>query len=334
VIIGGRLQYGGPFDNLELKVDRVVRAPAGPGEVNQHRETLREELDAAGLLRRQRASLRLPLAPLHVGIVAGGAGTVGYRDAVTVLEQSGHLVVATHFPAPLEGGTAPARIAAQIRNAAAGNQAIVVARGGGEDAQLSPFDSAPVVTAIATAPVPVITGIGHSHHATLADEAAYQSCVSPADAAAVIVKRLQDADRTLDRELGEIRRTADARVAAQRTARRSRAVGVAVALAGLAALIGWRAGWPIGVAVLGLAAAAAALMAVRRPAPGPRRTPQPAANTIEDVVQELGSIKATLQQRPVSNEDVASLLRAAAWLEGRGRDLIGRPGPVAGVIAG
>jgi exodeoxyribonuclease VII large subunit len=163
-----------------LKVDRLVRSPAGAGAVSQQREALRDELAAAGLLGRQRALTRLPLAPVRVGIVAGGAGTVGYTDAVTVLQQSGHQVEATHFPAPLEGEAAPARIAAQIRNAGVGSQVILVARGGGEDAQLSPFDSAPVVTAIANAPVPVITGIGHSHHDTLADAAAWQACVSPA----------------------------------------------------------------------------------------------------------------------------------------------------------
>jgi exonuclease VII large subunit len=87
-------------------------------------------------------------------------------NRIAVLAQSGFQVAATHFPAPLEGEAAPARIAAQIRAAGVGNQAVLVVRGGGEDAQLSPFDSAPVVSAIATAPVPVITGIGHSHHAT------------------------------------------------------------------------------------------------------------------------------------------------------------------------
>ena len=79
-----------------------VGRPAGaqPGRcraVSQQREALREELAAAGLLGRQRALARLPLAPVRVGIVAGGAGTVGYTDAVTVLQQSGHQVEATHF---------------------------------------------------------------------------------------------------------------------------------------------------------------------------------------------------------------------------------------------
>jgi exodeoxyribonuclease VII large subunit len=194
VVVGGWLQYGGPFSSLELKVDRVVRTPAGPGAVTQQREALQQDLAGSGLLGRQRATVRLPLAPRRVGIVAGGAGMVGYTDAVAVLAQSGFEVATTHFPAPLEGEAAPTRIAAQIRAAGVGNQAVLVVRGGGEDAQLSPFDSAPVVSAIATAPVPVITGIGHSHHDTLADAAAWQACVSPAAAAAVVAERLQRAD--------------------------------------------------------------------------------------------------------------------------------------------
>jgi exodeoxyribonuclease VII large subunit len=323
LVVGGRLAYGGPFNSLELRVDRVVRTVAGAGAVSQHRETLEQELAASGLLGRQRVETQLPLAPLHVGIVAGGAGTVGYKDAVTVLEQSGHQVLATHYPAPLEGEAAPARIAAQIRKAAVGSQVILVARGGGEDAQLGPFDSPQVVTAIATAPVPVITGIGHSQNRTLADVAAYRACVSPAAAAAVIAERLQAADRNLDRELTAIRQAARKRLAAQRTARLWRQAGAALALVGLAVLAGLQGGWPAALVVLALAALGALLVRRRRPA-GRRLEPQPAADTFESVIQELGAIKARLQQTPVTSEDVGRLLGAASWLEDRGGELLGR----------
>jgi exodeoxyribonuclease VII large subunit len=321
VVVGGWLQYGGPFSSLELKVDRVVRTPAGPGEVIQQRQALQQDLAESGLLGRQRASMRLPLAPRRLGIVAGGAGTVGYTDAVAVLAQSGFQVATTHFPAPLEGAAAPARIAAQIRNAGVGNQAVLVVRGGGEDAQLSPFDSAPVVSAIATAPVPVITGIGHSHHDTLADAAAWQACVSPAAAAAVIAERLQGAERTLEQELAAIRRAAQASLTARHAARWRR-VGIAVAAAGLAALaVGW-GGWPVAAAAVMLALAAMALRH-RRPA-WPRLQPQPTADTFEDVVQELGAIKAAVSHRAATGEEVQRLLEAAEWLAGRGGELLGR----------
>ncbi len=322
VVVGGYLQYGGPFDSLEIKVDRVVGTPAGPGTVTQQREALQEELAASGLLDRQRATLQLPLAPCRVGIVAGGAGTVGYNDAVAVLKQCGYQVLATHFPAPLEGETAPARIAAQIRAAGVGHQVVLVVRGGGEDSQLGPFDSAPVVSAIAAAPVPVITGIGHSHHATLADTAAYRACVSPAAAAVVIAERLQDAGRTLEREMAAIRRAAETRLAAQRSARWRR-LGLAATLAALAGVAIWRGGWPA-VALVGLLAAAAVAARRRRPV-APGLAPQPAAGTFEDVVQELGAVKTALQGTVATGEDVRRLLEAADWLERRGGELLGRP---------
>jgi exodeoxyribonuclease VII large subunit len=325
VVVGGWLQYGGPFSSLELKVDRVVRTPAGPGAFTQQREALAQDLAETGLLGRQRATVRLPLAPRRVGIVAGGAGTVGYTDAVAVLAQSGFQVATTHFPAPLEGEAAPARIAAQIRNAGAGNQAVLVVRGGGEDAQLSPFDSAPVVSAIATAPVPVITGIGHSHHATLADAAAWQPCVSPAAAAAVIAERLQRAERMLEQELAAVRRAAQARLAARHAARWRR-VGIAVVAAGLAALAVWWGGWLAAAAVAALALAAVAVG--RRRPDAARLRLQPTADTFEDVVQELGAIKAALEHRAATGEEVQRLLEAAEWLERRGGKLLGRDRPV------
>ncbi len=320
VVVGGYLQYGGPYSSLELKVDRVVRTPVGAGVVTMQRESLQQEFAASGLLGRQRV-LQFPLAPRRVGIVAGGAGTVGYRDAVTVLEQSGYEVVATHFPAPLEGEAASGRIAAQIRAASVGHQVVLVVRGGGEDAQLSAFDSAPVVTAIAAAPVPVITGIGHSHHTTLADTAAYQACASPAHAAGVIAERLQNAGRALEREQAAIRRTAQARLATQRAARRRR-LGLTVAAAGLAGLAIWRWGWPAAALV---ALVAVAVLVARRQRDRPLALePHPAADTFEDVVQELGAVKTALQRTAATAEDVQGLLQAADWLGRRGGELLGR----------
>ena len=199
-------------------------------------------------------------------------------------------------------------------------------RGGGEDAQLSPFDSAPVVSAIATAPVPVITGTGHSHHATLADAAAWQACVSPAAAAAVIAERLQGAERTLEQELAAIRRAAQARLAAGHAARWRR-LGIAAVAAGLAALAAWWGGWLAGAAAVVVLVLAAVAVRRRRPA-SPMLRPRPTAETFEDVVQELGAIKAALQQRAATGEEVQRLLEAAEWLEGRGGELLGRDRPV------
>jgi hypothetical protein len=70
---------------------------------------------------------------------------------------------------------------------------------------------------------------------------------------------------------------------------------------------------------------AMAALAVRHRRPGPPWVrPQPTADTFEDVVQELGAIKAALQHRAATGEDVQRLLEAAEWLDRRGGELLGR----------
>ncbi|MFL6223582.1 MAG: hypothetical protein ACJ75K_12365, partial [Actinomycetes bacterium] len=103
---------------------------------------------------------------------------------------------------------------------------------------------------------------------------------------------------------------------------RWRRLGIAVAAAGLAALAAWWGGWLAGVATVVVLALAVAV-GRRRPDP-PRLRPQPAADTFEDVVQELGAIKAALQHTAAADEDVQRLLKAAEWLDRRGGELLGR----------
>jgi len=61
----------------------------------------------------------------------------------------------------------------------------------------------------------------------------------------------------------------------------------------------------------------------RRPA-APGLRPRPRADTFEDVVQELGAVKAALQHRAATGENVERLLEAAEWLDRRGGELLGR----------
>jgi hypothetical protein len=138
----------------------------------------------------------------------------------------------------------------------------------------------------------------------------------------VIVERLQRAERTLDQELAAIRRAAQARLAARHAAR-WRQLWVAVAAAGLAALAVWWGRWLAAAAMVALALAAVALRRLRRPA-SPRLQPQPTADTFEDVVQELGAVKAAVSHRAASGEDVQRLLEAAERLDRRGGELLGR----------
>ncbi len=66
-----------------------------------------------------------------------------------------------------------------------GLDVIVVIRGGGARNELATFDAEPIARAIAAAPVPVLTGLGHEIDRSVADEVAHTSLKTPTACAAV-----------------------------------------------------------------------------------------------------------------------------------------------------
>jgi exodeoxyribonuclease VII large subunit len=83
---------------------------------------------------------------------------------------------------------------------------IALIRGGGSKLDLSVFDSEVVARAVAEAPVPVITGIGHEMDRTIADEAAAVAEKTPSAAGEWLVGRVGDFAGRLDRARDHIRR--------------------------------------------------------------------------------------------------------------------------------
>jgi len=66
---------------------------------------------------------------------------------------------------------------------------ILVARGGGARTDLVAFDTEAVARAIASCPVPVLTGIGHEIDRTVADAVAHRAFKTPTAAAAWLARR-------------------------------------------------------------------------------------------------------------------------------------------------
>ena len=69
-----------------------------------------------------------------------------------------------------------------------GLDAIVVIRGGGARNELAMFDAEPIARAIAAAPVPVLTGLGHEIDRSVADEVAH-TVVQDADGVRPVARR-------------------------------------------------------------------------------------------------------------------------------------------------
>lgn len=164
---------------------------AALGEHARRREALIGTLAAEGLLERNQV-LEVPAVPLWVGLVAS-KDTEGCNDFIGMLEASGFGFHVTLARAVVQGARAPIEVAAGV--IALGKQGcdvVCVVRGGGSQADLAAFDDERVARAIATCPVPVLTGIGHTGDVAVADLVAHEAFRTPtacAESLAAVVRQ-------------------------------------------------------------------------------------------------------------------------------------------------
>ncbi len=148
------------------------------GGIAVARRRLLETLAREGLLDANR-TLPLPLVPLRIGLVTS-PGSEAHRDFVGQLDRSGFAFDVRLEASLVQGPEAPEQLAAALRRLAAWSPELgVVVRGGGARGDLAAFDSELVARAIATAPFPVWTGIGHTGDRSVADEVASRALVTP-----------------------------------------------------------------------------------------------------------------------------------------------------------
>jgi exodeoxyribonuclease VII large subunit len=195
VRIFGHLDFYAPGGQLGLKlVDLDPRFTLG--DLVQQRDQVLRRLAGDGSLDVNRRH-RLSPVPLRIG-VAASAGTAAWHDFHDELERSAfgfRLVLAN---TQVQGPEAPRRVAnaiavlslhaARHRHDDGGLDAIVVIRGGGSRNDLATFDTEPIARAIAAAPVPVLTGLGHETDRSVADEVAHTSLKTPTACASFLVR--------------------------------------------------------------------------------------------------------------------------------------------------
>lgn len=190
LVLVGRLSVGDRGD-LTLEVDGVDVA-AAIGERALARQRLLACLVGEDLFDSNRR-LAVPAVPLRIGLVAS-PDSDGHRDLIRHLDQSGFAFALTLRAVAVEGAAA----SQAIRNALATfspdhiDVALIV-RGGGAKASLDVFNSEVVARAVASAKVPVWTGIGHTADRTVTDEVAHRCCATPTAAAVALVAVVAEA---------------------------------------------------------------------------------------------------------------------------------------------
>lgn len=211
VSVIGRLEWTTNQGRLQLVAEVV--APRGEGAITAAIAEARVRLDAEGILRRPRRPI--PRLPERIGVVCGTEAAV--RADI-------ESVVAARFPGypisfvetNVSGLGAAEAVAEALRRLDDRDdiEVIVLARGGGDAAQLLPFSDEALCRAIAAAGTPVVSAIGHDGDRPLCDDVADLRCGTPSLAAAAVVPDLA----VLHAELGELR----ARAAAACEARAAR----------------------------------------------------------------------------------------------------------------
>ncbi|MDR2855470.1 MAG: exodeoxyribonuclease VII large subunit [Methanomicrobiales archaeon] len=156
----------------------------GAGEKYLLLERWKRELSEEGVFSHQRKRA-LPRYPTRVGVVTSPTGAV-FHDIKNIIANRFPLELVLS-PTSVQGSDAHREIAAAIFRLEDFVDIIIVCRGGGSFEDLFAFQHPDVVRAIAAAPVPVISAIGHEVDVTLADLAADVRASTPSHAAELAV---------------------------------------------------------------------------------------------------------------------------------------------------
>src|SRR6478735_1826654 len=189
VRIFGHLDFFAPSGSLGLKMSGLDPRFT-LGDLAMQRDEVVRRLVAAGLYDANRAR-EMALAPLRVGVVTSTSGAA-WADFVHELERSSLGFQVRVIDVRVQGDQAVDMVTRAIRTLGRHGDLDVVAvvRGGGARSELATFDHEAIATAIATCPLPVLTGLGHEIDRSVADEVAHASLKTPTACAAALVERV------------------------------------------------------------------------------------------------------------------------------------------------
>lgn len=176
--------YGLSLDVNDIDANYTV------GDLARQRQETIARLDKEGLLDKNK-QLLLTEVPQRIAIISSPTAA-GYQDFLHQLGHNpyGYWFTCTLYSAVVQGNEAPASITQAfqlIRNAFKQYDAVVLIRGGGSQTDLNCFDDYTIAAAIAHAPIPVLTGIGHERDETIADLVAHTRLKTPTAVASFLI---------------------------------------------------------------------------------------------------------------------------------------------------
>jgi exodeoxyribonuclease VII large subunit len=188
VRVFGYLDYYAPNGRIGLKMTGIDPKYT-LGDIAQSRDEVIRRLLADGLLDANKTRPLSPI-PLRVGVVTS-VGTAAWHDFHDELRRSSLGFALTVIDTRVQGEFAEEMVAAAVSTLSRRTDldAVVVIRGGGARNELAVFDAERIARAIASSPIPVLTGLGHEVDRSVADEVAHTMLKTPTACAGELIAR-------------------------------------------------------------------------------------------------------------------------------------------------
>ena len=147
-------------------------------------------------------SLEMPLVPQRVAVISIETSK-GYSDFMVTLQgnKQGYRFDTELFPSLLQGDKAVDTMLQQldlIEKRKGEFDCVAIIRGGGGDVGLSCYDQYALAHRVATFPLPVLSGIGHSTNETITESVSFANKITPTEVAYYLITRFAEFEQRLD----------------------------------------------------------------------------------------------------------------------------------------
>lgn len=139
---------------------------------------------------------KMPLLPKRVAVISIETSK-GYSDFTITLNgnAAGYRFETTLFPSLLQGEKAIGTMLEQLERIEQRKDdfdCVAIIRGGGGDVGLGCYDNYELARRVATFPLPVLSGIGHSTNETITESVSYANKITPTEVAYFLIGKFTD----------------------------------------------------------------------------------------------------------------------------------------------
>ena len=199
ILFKASIKYNG-FYGLSLRISDIDTS-FSLGELEKEKNASIEKLTEEKIFDLNKTTVLADL-PKRLAVISVETGK-GYQDFVNIISSYKEFgIFHKLFPSLLQGDGAVNTLILsleKIKEVKEFFDAALIIRGGGGDIGMACYNNYELCKTIATFPIPVITGIGHSTNLTVSEMVSYHNGITPTDVADFIIKHFLIAQENLER---------------------------------------------------------------------------------------------------------------------------------------